>query len=332
MATDIRGLIIPRSYNEYINKSVPADIRDAVKLGTDAELSAISEQPLQNKVLAALMQNDVSAENQLTTVDFVNSTVGTNTANYIYKTTSGGQKVPFDSIAELEAYAGTVTNNDYAFVTGTDAAGNVYFDRYKADVDGAVVSWAKEYRLNNSSFTSAQWAAINSGITSELLAVLEAQANSVSYVPQTLTAQQQKQARQNIGIDLQAVFNVCHPIGETYVQYPTITDMIGVTRNTVDPMTLYNVNGVTSTWVELNYDGAFFRADGGNANVFDAGIQDMAIQSHSHNIGIYSTSAGASRVSAYNSGTYQRSVATENTGGNETRPKNYTIKIWQRTA
>lgn len=320
MATDIRGLIIPRSYNEYINKSVPADIRDAVKLGTDDALNPVSEQPVQNKVLTALFQNDVSETNQLTTVNFVNSTVGTNTA--IFRGT-------YESVDALQAYAGEKTNNDYAYVITYTASGNVEsYRRYK--YNGS--AWVYEYTLNNSSFTSEQWAAINSGITAELLEQLEQLANTVSYVPQTLTAQQQKQARQNIGIDLQAVFNVCHPIGETYVQYPTITDMIGVTRNTVDPMTLYNVNGVTSMWVELNYDGAFFRADGGNANVFDAGIQDMAIQSHSHNIGIYSTSAGASRVSAYNSGTYQRSVATENTGGNETRPKNYTIKIWQRTA
>ena len=92
--------------------------------------------------------------------DFVNSSISTNTANYI---SNNGE--PFTSVAQLEAYAGPVTNNDYAFVTDTY---NTYYDRYKATVDQsttpATVTWAKEYRLNNSAFTSEQWAAINSTI------------------------------------------------------------------------------------------------------------------------------------------------------------------------
>lgn len=321
---DIRGLIIPRSYNEYVNKSEPQEIREVVKLGTDDALNPVSEQPVQNKVLTALFQNDVSETNQLTTVNFVNSTVGTNTA--IFRGT-------YESVEALQAYAGEKTNNDYAYVITYTASGNVEsYRRYK--YNGS--AWVYEYTLNNSSFTSEQWAAINSGITAELLEQLEQLANTVSYEPQTLTAQQQKQARQNIGIDLQAVFNVCHPIGETYIQYPAAMDMA---TNTVqysnpEPMTLYNVNGVTSTWVELNYDGAFFRSNGGLAETFGSqSIEQVdTFKSHSHSIPIYSTSAGATRVSAYNSGSYQRTVNTEAAGGDETRPKNYTVKVWRRTA
>lgn len=111
-----------------------------------------------------LIPNQASESNQLADKNFVNSTVGTNTANYI---SDEGQ--PFTSVADLEAYSGTVTNNDYAFVTGTDSEGNTYFDRYKATVSGSSVTWAKEYRLNNSSFTAQQWATINSGITQSSL-------------------------------------------------------------------------------------------------------------------------------------------------------------------
>lgn len=111
--------------------------------------------------------------------DFVNSSVATNTANYI---SNNGE--PFTSVAQLEAYSGTVTNNDYAFVTGTDSAGNTYYDRYKATVDSsttpATVTWAKEYRLNNSSFTAEQWAAINSGITSALVASINNKVDKVA--------------------------------------------------------------------------------------------------------------------------------------------------------
>lgn len=101
--------------------------------------------------------SQASSSNQLADKAFVNSTVATNTANFIGT---------FNSLAELEAYTGTLTNNDYAFVVTTDQAGNTLYDRYK--YNGA--SWLFEYELNNSSFTAAQWAAIQSGITATLVA------------------------------------------------------------------------------------------------------------------------------------------------------------------
>lgn len=117
--------------------------------------------------IEAKIPTAATSSNQLADKAFVNSSVGTNTANYI---SNNGE--PFTSVAQLEAYTGTVTNNDYAFVTGTDSAGNTYYDRYKATISGTTVTWAKEYRLNNSSFTSAQWSAISSGITSALVTKL----------------------------------------------------------------------------------------------------------------------------------------------------------------
>lgn len=206
------GLIIPRSYNDYYSRSDPQAIRDIVALAADGELNAESKNPLQNQAIAKIVPataspdnkllvqsqisgltadvetikniipNTASETNELADKNFVNSTVGTNTANYIYKTESGGEKIPFSSVAELEAYAGTVTNNDYAFVTGIDENGNAYYDRYKADVNDGVVTWAKEYRLNNSSFTAEQWAAIQSGITAEKVAQFEGAVSPVDVV------------------------------------------------------------------------------------------------------------------------------------------------------
>ncbi len=108
-----------------------------------------------------------SSQNQLADKEFVNSTVGTNTANYI---SNNGQ--PFTSLAELQAYTGQHDNNDYAFVKTLDALGNVVYHRYK--YSDATRQWALEYTLNNSSFTAAQWAAINSAITSGLTEKLNA--------------------------------------------------------------------------------------------------------------------------------------------------------------
>lgn len=108
-----------------------------------------------------------TAQNQLADKSFVNSSIATNTAFYI---SDNGR--PFQSLADLENYEGALTNNDYAFVVGRDAAGNTTYTRYKWNE--ATETWGEEYVLNNSSFTAAQWAAISSGITSGLVAKLGA--------------------------------------------------------------------------------------------------------------------------------------------------------------
>ena len=51
------------------------------------------------------------------------------------------------------------------------------------------------------------------------------------------------------------VFNLIHPVGETYTQYP----------QQASPNELW---GSFSTWEVVDYSGAFFRAQGGNANDF----------------------------------------------------------------
>lgn len=95
-----------------------------------------------------------SSNNQLADKNFVNSSVATNTANFIGT---------YNTIEELEAVQDP-SNNDYGFVISTDAAGNTVYNRYK--YNASTSTWAFEYALNNSSFTADQWAAINSAITS----------------------------------------------------------------------------------------------------------------------------------------------------------------------
>ena len=67
-----------------------------------------------------------TSTNQLTDKNYVDNAIATNTANYI---SDNGQ--PFLSLADLEAYSGPLTNNDYAFVVSTDSAGNLLYTRYK---------------------------------------------------------------------------------------------------------------------------------------------------------------------------------------------------------
>lgn len=112
--------------------------------------------------IQALIPTQASASNQLADKSFVNSSVSTNTAYFIGT---------FNSVSELEAYSGTLTNNDYAFVVGTDSQGNTVYNRYKYNAD--TQQWIFEYSLNNSSFTADQWAAINSSATAAKIAQIE---------------------------------------------------------------------------------------------------------------------------------------------------------------
>lgn len=57
-----------------------------------------------------LIPNQATSSNQLADKDFVNSSISTNTANFIGT---------FISVSALESYSGTVTNNDYAFVVNS---------------------------------------------------------------------------------------------------------------------------------------------------------------------------------------------------------------------
>ena len=102
-----------------------------------------------------LIPNQASPSNQLADKDFVNSSISTNTANFLGT---------YTSLAQIEAIPNP-TNNDYAYLETTDSVGNTKFDRYKYSSSDS--QWHYEYTLNNSSFTAEQWATINSGLTQQ---------------------------------------------------------------------------------------------------------------------------------------------------------------------
>lgn len=121
--------------------------------GKIKEYTKTIEQRLQGSIndINSLIPGQASADNQLADKDFVNSSIATSTAEF---------KGTYDSLEELQEVEADA--NDYGFVREEDEDGNVAFKRYKYS-DG---EWLYEYTLNNSSFTSDQWKAINSAITS----------------------------------------------------------------------------------------------------------------------------------------------------------------------
>lgn len=146
----------------------PAAIADMATEGyVDGKVSAEqtraenAEGNLQDAIdlIEAVIPAAASSSNQLADKDFVNSSINTNTATF---------RGTYNSLADLQQV--TATNNDYAFVIETDSLGNEYYDRYK--YNGS--QWLFEYKVESTPFTSAQWAAIQSGITSALVTKLTA--------------------------------------------------------------------------------------------------------------------------------------------------------------
>ena len=158
-----------------------------VDLTAETERATEAEQTLDGKIdtekgridaLEEKIPSGASSSNKLATEEYVDDSVATATATFrgTYNLVSDlGLTVDATEQQIATALAGAIStadNNDYAFVqiptsdeTPTEIA---EIDRYK--YNGS--AWAFEYALNNSGFTAAEWAAINSGITSELVTKL----------------------------------------------------------------------------------------------------------------------------------------------------------------
>ena len=165
-----------------------------------------------------------SSSNQLADKQFVNSSIQTNTAEF---------KGTFNSLAELQQV--TANANDYGYVVSTDSAGNTVYSRYKY-VEGT--GWVFEYNLNNSSFTAAEWAAIQSGITALLVSKL-------MNLPTNDVLQQLIGTKQDrLTFDTQPTQNSLNP-----VQSGGIYEALGHKQDTLEfdqEPTQYSINPVVS--------------------------------------------------------------------------------------
>lgn len=147
--------------------------------------------------------------------------------------------------------------------------------------------------------------------------------------------------------------DAAYPVGCIYTQYP----------NQEAPANLWP----GTTWTELDYSGAFFRASGGNAAAFISGgtltpqadataVNGLSVASivtdpgHTHTqtarngnswnggnargngdqVGSYDTLT--SQISTLSATTGISVTSSVNSSDTETRPTNFTVKIWKRTA
>ena len=148
-----RSLNLADSAYQKPNNGIPkTDLASGVQASINKADSSV--QPSDLTPITEVIPAQASSENKLADKEFVNSSIATNAATF---------RGTFNSVEALNAYAGEKDNNDYAFVVGADSVGNTTYSRYKYNG----TAWVFEYTLNNSSFTAAQWATINSGVTEQ---------------------------------------------------------------------------------------------------------------------------------------------------------------------
>ncbi|MCL2207795.1 MAG: hypothetical protein FWB90_06855 [Fibromonadales bacterium] len=119
--------------------------------------------------IEAKIPNQANSDNQLADKDFVNSSISAMAANYVMQTAEGD--TIWASLTALRAgpwynrgESYTPTMNDYTVFSEAD--GSVW----RATFDG--VQWNKSFKVNDTPFTAAQIAVLNSGITSALVSKL----------------------------------------------------------------------------------------------------------------------------------------------------------------
>lgn len=162
---------------ESVNGQTGVVVLMADDVLTEEQLAAAN-----SGITALMVPSAASSSNQLADKNFVNSSVATNTANFLGSFNVVGdlglniEATHAQVVAKLNTTAiiPTKTNNDYVYVYYYNATTtNVdRYERYKYSDSNN--SFGYEFTLNNSSFTSDQWAAITSGITSGKVATYDA--------------------------------------------------------------------------------------------------------------------------------------------------------------
>lgn len=119
--------------------TVLTDIKNCIPTKASSDNKLATAQDIDN--INKLLPSNVSDTNKLVDYNTLNNAISENTANYISKNNE-----PFNSLAELQAYSGVLTNNDYAWIKTVDETTNIVtYSHYK--YNSLTASWAREYDI-----------------------------------------------------------------------------------------------------------------------------------------------------------------------------------------
>lgn len=188
--------------NAFTSTAIPtaaSQLSDYSDLAQASDVSAIE----------AKIPNAASSSNQLADKEFVNSSISTATAtfqgtyNLVTDLNIENLSATHSDIGEeLEDTIEGADDNDYCFVEIPTAISTptqlARVEKYKYNNE-ASIKWEYEYTLNNSSFTAAQWAAINSGATTTNIGQISTNASNIT----SLNTNKVNKTTTIAGVDLQ---------------------------------------------------------------------------------------------------------------------------------
>lgn len=235
-------------------KSIIEDLSN-IRSGAAAGATALQPAdivPLENSIQAnaaniseinQVIPTQATSENQLADKGFVNSSVSTNTAEF-----KGSYQFYQDLNEDISNLDSAIANagytaaneNDYCFVVTLDDGGNTRYNRYKYVTGNGNGSWQFEYYLNNSSFTQAQYTAIQSGITASLVGKL----NALPTNDNLTTSLNSKQAALVSGSNIKTINNtsVLGSGNFDLVESSNIKNIVVLTQAQYDALSTKDVN------------------------------------------------------------------------------------------
>ena len=158
-----------------IQNRISADNVLQSNINSEAQTRSSADDALSQRVssIEEIIPSQASTSNKLADKAFVNSTIQTNTANFRGNWNTWSD-IPTDINLYPQDYAGgrTPTVNDYLVVQdASDYPSDTLAGEWRFKYTGvwsinSKIGWIPEYRVNEEPFTSEQWFAINSGITS----------------------------------------------------------------------------------------------------------------------------------------------------------------------
>ena len=172
------NLTIDKTTLDLSNVDNTSDLDKPISTATQTALNTITEK----------IPNQASATNQLADKDFVNSSINSYAATFkgSYATKADLDAIEWQTTDNaLETY---VTNNDYAYVEADGTKNNEAW-RYIYVKDETTSAWQPQFKVNDTPFTAEQLAAINSGVTENIIKNTESHLSSIEN-PHQVTKEQ----------------------------------------------------------------------------------------------------------------------------------------------
>ena len=225
----VQNKVITLALEGKQNNLTAAQLNAANSGVTSSTVAQVGQNALAISNVEGKIPTQASAENQLADKNFVNSSINAVAAYYITSDVAGD---PFATVAALDAgpyfSQGSLrepTRNDYALVTA-DENHDGKTSRYL--YDGS--QWVWQYDLNNTTFTAAQVAAINSGVTSAKVAQIDTNASNITAL-QTASANNYTKTNLTAGTNISITPSQADP---NVFEVNNTQDISGLTTDVTD--------------------------------------------------------------------------------------------------